>query len=128
MSATANIRGRVAGISRPAGRKQEAQEARVVRNVVGEQIAGGIRRGRGLADDHYPKSGRCEGVSHRVQRPGPETQPDALAARGPLRGVTVGREIIGLEAGLAMPQVLCEGMVNGHDEPPTGLEHAPQLG
>jgi len=58
-----------------------------------------------------------EGVGHRVQRPGPETQQRALAARGPLSGVVVGRELIGLEAGLAVPQVLCEGMANGDDEP-----------
>jgi hypothetical protein len=108
--------------------QDEAQEARVVRELVGQQLAGGIRRGRWLADDRYPEAGRGEGVGHRVQRPGPETQQRALATCGPLNGVVVGRELIGFEAGLAVPQVLCEGMVNGHDEPSAGLEHAPQLG
>src|SRR5262249_26650537 len=116
---------RLAGVQ---DEEQEAQVAPPVCDVVREQLAGGIRRDGWLADDRYPEAGRGEGVGHRMQRPGPETQQRGLAAHGPLSDVVVGREIIWLEAGLAVPQVLCEGMVNGHDEPSAGLEHAPQLG
>jgi hypothetical protein len=63
-----------------------------------------------------------------MKRPGPETQQSGLASRGLLCGVAVGREIVGLETELTVLQVLSEGMVNGHDEPTAGLEHAPQLG
>ena len=45
--------------------EQEAQEARLGRQVVGEQLAGG-RIGLWLADDRYPEAGRGEGVGHRM--------------------------------------------------------------
>ena len=108
--------------------EQEAQEAPPVRHFVGEQLAGGIRRGGWLADDRYPEAGCGEGVSHCVQRPGPETQQRGLAVHGPLIDPVVGREIIGLVAGLAVQQDCGKWMVNGHEEPSAGLEHAPQLG
>src|SRR5215471_17327564 len=77
---------RLAGVQ---DEEQEAQEAPPVRDVVREQLAGGIRRDGWLADDRYPEAGRGEGVGHRVQRPGPKTQPGGLAAHGPLSDVVV---------------------------------------
>lgn len=46
---------RLAGVQ---DEEQEAQEAPPVRDVVGEQLAGGIGRDRWLADDRYPEAGR----------------------------------------------------------------------
>ncbi len=43
---------RLAGVQ---DEEQEAQEALPVRDFVGEQLAGGIRRGSWLADDRYPE-------------------------------------------------------------------------
>jgi hypothetical protein len=109
--------------------EQEAQEtASRSRVVVGEELAGSIRRGRGLADGRYPEACGGEGVGHRVQRPVPETHQRGLAARGPLSGQVGGREIVGLVARLAAHEGNGQGMVDGHDEPSAGLEHAPKLG
>jgi hypothetical protein len=79
----------------------------------GEQLAGAWCGGW-FADDRYPEAGRGEGVGHRVQRPVPETHQSGLAAHGPLFGVVVGREIVGLAAGLAVHDVNRKGMVDGH--------------
>src|SRR5260370_37441211 len=77
--------------------EQEAQEGPrgQIREDVGEQLAGAWCGGW-LADDGYPEAGRAEGVGHRVQRPVPETHQSGLAAHGPLCGVIVDREIVGL--------------------------------
>src|SRR5215472_13400680 len=101
---------RLAGVQ---DEKQEAQEPPPVRHlVVGEQLGRGVGRDPRLADDGYPESGRGEGVGHRMQRPGPETKECGLPSRGPLIDPVVGREVIGLAAGLAVAQERHEGMVN----------------
>src|SRR5260370_12336311 len=110
---------RLAGVQ---DEEQEAQEAPPARAFVGEPLAGGIRRGGWLAEDRYPEAGCGEGVGHCVQRPGPETQQRGLAVHGPLIDPVVRREIIGLVAGLAVPQGYGKGVVNGHDEPSAWLE------
>ncbi len=108
--------------------EQEAQEALPARDVVGEQLARCIGCDGWFADDRYPEAGGGKGVGHRMKRPGPETQQGGLAARGSLYGVAVGREIVGLETDLTVPQVFSKGMANARDEPAAGLEHASQLG
>jgi glutamate-1-semialdehyde 2,1-aminomutase len=107
--------------------EQEAQEALLGREVVGEQLAGG-RHGLWLADDGDPEASRGEGVGHRVQRPVPEAHQSGLATEGPFLGPVVGREIVGPAPGLTLDSVDGEGMVDGHDQPAAGLQHAPQLG
>jgi hypothetical protein len=52
----------------------------------------------------------------------------ALAAEGPLFGPVIGREIVGPAPGQALDAVDGKGMVDGHDEPAAGGQHAPQLG
>ena len=121
-----DIRTGGAAVSRPAGQRQEAQKARLGREV-GEQLAG-RRHGLWLADDRYPEAGRGEGVGHRVQRPVPEAHQGGLAAHGPLLSPVIGREIVGLAPGQALNAVDCKGMVDSHDEPAAGRQHAPQLG
>jgi hypothetical protein len=101
--------------------EQEAQEAPPVRDVVGEQLAGGIGRDGWFADDRYPEASGGEGVGHRMKRPGPETQQSGLASRGPLCGVAVGREIVGLETDLTVPQVLYKGWSTDTMSRPPGL-------
>src|SRR5260370_42142840 len=86
---------RLAGVQ---DEEQEAQEAPPARDFVGEQLAGGIRRGCWLAEDRYPEAGCGEGVGHCVQRPGPETQQRGLAVHGPLIGPGGGRGVIWLVA------------------------------
>ena len=56
----------------PAGRRTGSTGSRLVRDDVGEQLAG-AGAGCWLADDRYPEAGRGEGVGHRVQRAVPET-------------------------------------------------------
>jgi hypothetical protein len=116
---------RLAGVQ---NEEQEAQEASPVRDVVGEHLAGSIRRDGWLAYDRYLEACRSESVGHRVQRPVPETEQRALSPRGPFNGVVVGREIIRLGAGSRVPRGFRERMIDGHQEPPAGLEHAPYLG
>jgi len=107
--------------------EQEAQEARLLREQVGEQVAGFRYRVR-FADDGDTEAGRGEGVGHRVQRPVPEAHRDRLTAHGPFRGPVVGREIVDLFPFLALEPDDGEGMVDGRDQPAAGLQHAPQLG
>src|SRR5215469_16050380 len=123
----ANVHGaRSAGVQ---DEEQEAQEtAPLSLIVVGKELAGSIRRGRGLADGRYPEARGGEGVGHRVQRPVPKTHQRGLAARGPLGGQVGGREVVCLVARIAVHQRNGKGMVDGHDEPSAGLEHAPQFG
>jgi oligopeptidase B len=107
--------------------EQEAQEARLLRELVGEQLAGFRHRVR-FADDGDAEAGRGEGVGHRVQRPVPEAHRDGLAAHRPVLGPVVGREIVDLLPGLALEADDGEGMVDRRDQPAAGPQHAPQLG
>src|SRR5262249_38445084 len=84
--------------------EQETQEAPLVCHVVREQLAGSIRRDSWLADDCYPEAGGGEGVSHCMQRSGPETKQCGLTVHGPFIDVVVGLEIVGLTTLLALRQ------------------------
>jgi oligopeptidase B len=107
--------------------KEEAQEPRLLREHVGEQLAGFRHRVR-FADDGNPEAGRGEGVGHRVQRPVPEAHRDGLAAHRPVLGPVVGLEIVDLLPGLALESDDGKGMVDRRDQPAAGPQHAPQLG
>jgi len=74
------------------------------------------------------QAGCRERVGHRVQRPGPEAHQGGVAAHGPLFGSVADREVVGLAPGLALPEIDRVRVVDGHDQPSAGLQHAPQLG
>jgi hypothetical protein len=88
----------------------------------------GSRRRIWLTDDRDPEAGRGKGAGHRVQRPVPEAQQGGLAAEGVFLGPVRGREIVELAAGLVVHDGNYKGMLDGHEQPAAGLEHAPQLG
>src|SRR5260370_35264667 len=82
---------RLAGVQ---DEEQEAQEAPPARDFVGEQLAGGIRRGCWLAADRYPEAGHGEGGGHCRQLPGPEPRQRAPArTRPPTEPVPSGETI-----------------------------------